>query len=353
MKVAIVYDRVNKWGGAERVLLSLHKIFPSAPLYTSLYSTNAGWAKVFPEIRSSSLDKIKFLQNKHEYLPLFMPLIFESFDFSEFDLVISVTSEFAKGIITGPKTKHICYCLTPTRYLWSGYEDYFKSSVIKFISGPVVWYLRYWDKIAAQRPDKIIAISTEVKARVKKYYELKSQILFPPVGIQALKNNKNREYYLIVSRLVPYKKVDLAVKVFNELGLPLIIVGDGSEKKYLQKIAKNNIKFVGFVPEVKLKNYYSKAVALIMPQIEDFGLVAIEAMSFGVPVVAYKEGGILDIITKNTGILFNEQSVESLMSAIKKFEFRKFKRNDLLKTASKFSFERFKKELLHLISSLQ
>ncbi|SRR5258708_353011 len=352
MKVAIVYDRVNKWGGAERVLLALHKIFPEAPLYTSLYSTNAGWAKVFPRIRSSSLNKIKFLRNKHEYLAPLMPLVFESFDFSEFDLIISVTSEFAKGIITGPKTKHICYCLTPTRYLWSGYEDYFTSSVIKFISGPVVWYLRYWDKIAARRPDKIIAISTEVKNRIKKYYDRDSRIIFPGIDIAKYKNNKNGEFYLVVSRLVPYKKVNLPVKAFNELGLPLVIVGDGSEKKYLQKIAKNNIKFPGFVPEAKLKNYYSKAIALIMPQIEDFGLVAIEAMSFGVPVIAYKKGGILDIITKNTGILFNEQSVESLMSAIKKFESCKFKRKDLVKNALKFSFERFERELLHLISSL-
>src|SRR3990172_1252396 len=163
-KVAIVYDRVNKWGGAERVLLTLHEMFPDAPLYTSVYDEkNASWAKVFSNIYTSFLQKIPFAKGNHEFLAPLMPLAFESFNFNDYDLVISVTSEAAKGIITKSGTTHICYCLTPTRYLWSGYEEYFKNPILKFISKPFVSYLRMWDKIAANRPDKIIAISTEVK----------------------------------------------------------------------------------------------------------------------------------------------------------------------------------------------
>jgi len=168
MKVAIVYDRVNKWGGAERVLLALHEMFPEAPLYTSVYDKEkAPWAKVFPKVITSFLQSVPFAKDHHDWFGWLMPLVFESFDFRQFDLVISVTSEFAKGIITLPKTKHICLCLTPTRYLWSGYNEYFKSWWFRLISAPGLWYLRIWDKIAAFRPDVIVAISTKCKRELK------------------------------------------------------------------------------------------------------------------------------------------------------------------------------------------
>lgn len=184
MKVAIVYDRVNKWGGAERVLLVLHEMFPDAPLYTSVYDEKrAPWTKVFPQVYSSFLQKIPFAKGNHEFLAPLMPIAFEQFDFGKYDLVISVTSESAKGIITRPGTFHLCYCLTPTRYLWSGYEEYFKNPILRFISKPVISYLKSWDKIAASRPDKIIAISTEVQKRIKKYYGRESEIIYPPCEI--------------------------------------------------------------------------------------------------------------------------------------------------------------------------
>ena len=169
MRTALVYDRVNKWGGAERVLLALHEIFPDAPLYTSVYDpVRAPWAKVFPEIKTSFLQKFPFAKSNHEFFPLLMPLAFESFDFSGFDLVISVTSEAAKGIRTKPQTLHICYLLTPTRYLWSHYDQYFANPILRVMAKPLINYLRKWDKVAASRPDRIISISTEVKSRVKK-----------------------------------------------------------------------------------------------------------------------------------------------------------------------------------------
>jgi glycosyltransferase involved in cell wall biosynthesis len=357
MKVAIVYDRVNKWGGAERVLLSLHEIFPKAPLYTSVYdSKGAPWAKVFPEIKTSFLQKIPFAKSNHEILPVFMPLAFESFDFSDFDLVISVTSEAAKGIKIRPGTYHLCYCLTPTRYLWSGYNDYFRDTVFKGITKPIVSILRKWDKEAADRPDKIVAISTEVQKRIKKYYKRDSEIIFPPVGklpssegrqkTNYKKQNTNSKYFLLVGRLVGYKKVDLAIQAFNELNLPLIIVGTGRDEKKLRKISNKNIHFAGKVSEKELVNYYQNAKALIMPQEEDFGIVSIEAQSYGVPVIAYGKGGALDTVTSGkTGVFFNSQTVKSLMQAVKKFDKMHFSERIIKANVQRFSKQVFRRRL--------
>lgn len=193
VKTALVYDRVNKWGGAERDLLALHEIFPDAPLYTALFhSKKAPWTSSFPKVIPSFLQKIPFASDRHERFPYLMPLAFESFDFSHYDIVISVTSEAAKGIITKPGTLHICYCLTPTRYLWSHYEIYFKKASFRAITKPVVSYLRYWDKIAAQRPDVIVSQSTEVQKRVKKYYGRESELIFPPVEISKFQNPNSK-----------------------------------------------------------------------------------------------------------------------------------------------------------------
>ncbi len=363
-RIAIVYDRVNKWGGAERVLLALHEIFPKAPLYTSVYDVkNASWASAFPKVRTSSLQNVPFAKSNHEFLAPLMPSTFESFDFSRFDIVISVTSEAAKGILTTPKTFHLCYCLTPTRYLWSGREFYFKSPpskfsfipFFKFLSIPFIWYLKRWDVKASKRPDKIVAISTEVQKRIQKYYKRGSEIIFPPVDTPNTKENrlknKKGDYYLLVNRLIPYKRVDLAVKAFNALGNSLYIVGSGSEEIKLKKIARSNIKFLGQVNEKELCQLYSRAKALIMPQEEDFGIVAVEAQSFGVPVIAYKKGGALDtVIEGKTGIFFRNQTVKSLMQSVKKFDRMSFNARVLKENAKRFSFEIFRKGILGQIS---
>ncbi|MBL7036648.1 glycosyltransferase [Candidatus Microgenomates bacterium] len=351
-KVAIVYDRVNKWGGAERVLLSLHQMFPRAPLYTSVYDPKkASWASVFPKIYTSFLQKIPFAKSWHEGLGWLMPLAFESFDFNEFDLVISVTSEAAKGIITGPKTTHVCYMLTPTRYLWSHYDEYFKNKLLRFVSKPVVNYLKNWDKIAVFRPDHIISISTAVQKRVKKYYGLDSEIIFPPVHVSQNKPSgksyeKDGEYFLCVSRLVPYKKVDLVVDVFNKLNLPLVIVGVGSQEKSLKRAANNNIVFKGKISDEKLKSIYKRAKALIVAQEEDFGIVFVEAQALGVPVIAYGKGGVLDIVVdKQLGVLFNSQNEQSLIHAIAKFGKIRFNHSYLKTNAKRFEEAKFERQL--------
>ena len=380
MRVALVYDRLNKWGGAERVLLALHKLYPNAPLYTSVYDPiKASWAKIF-KIKTSFLQKFPFAI-RHELFATLMPIAFENFSFDEFDLVISVTSEAAKGIITKPKTKHICYCLTPTRYLWSGYDEYFKNPVLRFISKPVVAYLRTWDKIAATRPDKFIAISKEAQGRIKKYYGRESEVVYPPVMLargpaptfpptsapaSILRNNAVRavgspssrvtpryQYFLIVSRLVPYKKIDLAIKAFNKLKLPLKIIGTGSEMERLKAMAGPTIEFLGNLTDKELVRYYSTCRALIFPGIEDFGLTILEAQSFGKPVIAFGAGGALEtIIDGKTGIFFNKQNVESLEKAIKQFNDLAIDPRDCIENAERFSYERFKKEFVSVINNV-
>jgi glycosyltransferase involved in cell wall biosynthesis len=373
-RIALVYDRVNKWGGAERILLALHELFPQAPLYTSVYcSSQAKWARRFL-VKTSFLQNFHFIRNKHEYLAPLMPIIFESFSFDAYDLVISVTSEAAKGIITKPKTKHICYCLTPTRYLWSSYKDYFTNPFFSFLVKPMIAYLRKWDLIAAQRPDKIIAISREVQARVRKYYKREAEVVYPPVVLANSKwqmfpiksgsrmaktigtNVKLKQkdcYFLIVSRLVPYKRIDLAIKACNELKLSLVIIGIGSEEQKLKRIAKSTIRFTDMVPDSELFKYYANCKALIFPGLEDFGLTMVEAQMFGKPVIAYKAGGALEIVVDHeTGILFSPQTKDALKAALKEFITLKFKKEDCHKQAEKFSFDIFKKQFISTVKDL-
>lgn len=358
MKVALVYDRVNKWGGAERVLLALHEMFPDAPLYTSVYNPKtASWARVFSKVVPTFLQKFPF--RRHEWMAPLMPIAFENLNFDEFDLVISVTSEAAKGIITKSQTKHICYCLTPTRYLWSGYKDYFKWSIFRSLMSPIVKYLRDWDTLASTRPDLMVAISTISAKRIEKYYGRESKIIFPPVEVGKFKREEFGKaidkYFLIVSRLVPYKKIDLAIEVFNKLGRPLVIVGTGSEEFKFKFKSKKNIKLLGQVSNKKLIEIYKGARALIMPQEEDFGIVSVEAQAVGIPVIAYKKGGAFDtVIEGKTGIFFEEQTVESLTSAVKKFDndsYLDIRPEYCIKNAQRFSKERFKEEFLKICMS--
>lgn len=373
MKAALVYDRVNKWGGAERVLLALHEMFPQAPLYTSVYNPEtAPWARVF-DVRTSFLQNFPYAPSTHELYALLMPLAFESFNFDNYDLVISVTSEAAKGIITKPGTFHLCYCLTPTRYLWSGYDAYFKEPITKFFTKPIVSYLRNWDKIAAHRPDVMVAISETVKERIKRYYMREVEVIYPPVEIgnsEALRGDEarignvrrntpdvtglvtdKRPYFLIVSRLVPYKRVDLAIGVFNQLKLPLIIIGTGREEGKLKSIAGPTITFVGQLTDEELARYYEKATALIFPQEEDFGIVAVEAQRMGTPVIAYKSGGATEtVLPGKTGEFFFPQTTEALIDVVQRFDKSRYDLPVLTQNAKRFSKERFKKEFLKILN---
>jgi glycosyltransferase involved in cell wall biosynthesis len=361
MKVALVYDRINKWGGAERVLLALHKLFPDAPIFTSVFSEDkAGWAKDFI-VKPSFLQKFSHAVTHHELYPFLMPIAFERFDFSEYDLVISLTSEAAKGIITGPRTIHICYCLTPTRYLWSGYQEYFKNPALRLLSYPTVSYLKKWDRIASKRPDNFVAISKEVQDRIKKYYGRESVVIYPPVELQGLgvrgpgleNGKKLKPYFLIVSRLskfTKYKRIDLAVQACNELKLPLKIIGEGSWKKELEKMAGPTIEFLGNIDDNKLQEFYQNSKALIFPAFEDFGLTVVEAQAFGKPVIAFRGGGALETIKEGkTGLFFNKQTKESLIQALQLFNTMHFDEKESKKNALRFNYLSFKNAFLKLV----
>lgn len=371
MKVALVYDRINKWGGAERVLLAIHEIFPDAPLYTSVYNPElAPWADVFT-VKTSFLQNFPYASSHHEMLATLMPVAFESLSFTDYDLVISVTSEAAKGIVTQPNTKHICICLTPTRYLWSGYDTYFSNNLFKFLTKPIVSYLRKWDKTVAQRPDAYLAISKEVQKRIKKYYNRDSSVLYPPMTLsnhapfrkkkKVLKHTQQaKEYLLVVSRLVPYKRIDIAVKACSALQIPLKVVGAGSEERYLRTIAGPTVEFYNNLTDEELTTYYKECSALLFPGIEDFGLTIIEAQQFGKPVIAFKGGGALEtIIEGKTGEFFTPQTAEGLAKTLQKLVKKGILDNysftyseNARENVKKFSKEQFKKELLHQIDIL-
>ncbi len=357
MKVALVYDRVNKWGGAERVLLAFHKIFPEADLYTSVYNKEkADWAKVF-NIKASFLQNFPLAKSSHQLFATLMPIAFESLTFDGYDLVISVTSESAKGIITKPGTLHVCYCLTPNRYLWSSFNDYFKNPLLRLISKPAVLYLRNWDKIAAQRPDKFIAISTAVQDRIKKYYGRDSEVIYPPLQMPISNHrseigNQNNGYFLVVSRLerVSYKKIDIAIKACNELKLPLKIVGTGKGEKKLKKLAGPTVEFLGQLTDEELSYYYKNCRALLFPGIEDFGLVMAEAQAFGKPVIAFRGGGAIDIIKEGiTGEFFDKQTPNSLKGTLAKFKDSSYNSKLCRENAERFSFEKFENDIKRFI----
>lgn len=368
INVALVYDRVNKFGGAERVLSALHNIWPEAPLYTAVYDKEkAAWASVF-KVHSSFLQNIPLAKHHHELFAWLTPLAFESFSFDRFDAVISVTSAEAKNIITKPQTLHICYCLTPTRYLWSGYDQYRANPNIglpRGIAKPgferLVSTLRRWDLIASYRPDAYIAISHTVASRIEKFYKKKvTKCIYPPVDVEKFRNQDVKAgkkdkgaYFLCVSRLVPYKRVDIVIDAFNQLRWPLVIVGDGVERTSLMRRAKTNIKFIRWLSDDQLIHCYHRARAFVFAGIEDFGIAAVEAQAAGKPVVAFKDGGLTEIVVEGkTGIFFNHQSAESLVATLKTFPGQWYDDSSCRKNAERFSVTRFSGEMKETVEQL-
>jgi len=357
MKVALVHDYLNQYGGAERVLEAFTQIFPQAPIYTLLYdSRRTGYAFAGKKIKTSFLQKIPLLKSHHRPFLMLMPLAIEQFDFSQYDLVLSDSASYAKGVITPSKALHICYCHTPIRYAWDdshkyieefGYPGLVKKAIPFFMN-----YIRLWDEQAAQRVDKFIANSYFVAQRIKKYYHQESQVIHPPVKTSLFYlADRPDNYFLMVGRFLPYKRFDLAVESFNQLGLPLKIIGDGPERKKLEKKAKSNIEFIGLVDDGKLKDYYAHCRAFIFPQEEDFGITAVEAMAAGRPVIAYQAGGALEIVQEGiTGLFFKEQTVDCLIETIRKFKSSDFNPQIIREKAMEFDQEKFKERIKEFIN---
>jgi glycosyltransferase involved in cell wall biosynthesis len=364
MRVALVHDYLNQYGGAEKVLEAFLEIFPDAPIYTLLYDKKIV-DKFFPtkKIKTSFLQKIPFIKKHHRIFPPLMPLAVEKLDLSDYDLILSDSAAFGKGIITRPNALHICYCHTPIRYAWDDSHKYIKEfSMLKLakIFVPIFMnYLRLWDREAAYRVDKFICNSGFVAQRIKKYYKQDSEVIYPPVDVKSfgIKKEKDGVYpaksgvnFLMVGRLLPYKRFDIAIEAFNKLELPLKIIGGGPEIKKLKKMANWNIEFLGEISNKDLKKHYQECKALIFPQEEDFGIVALEAMACGRPIIAYRGGGALEsVLEGKTGIFFDEQTVGSLVDAVKSFDASKFDSNVIYQHALKFDKENFKKKIKEFI----
>lgn len=323
MKAAIIHEYLNQYGGAERVLQVLGAMLPHAPIYTTLYDRSlTGGVFDGRDIRTSFLQRLPFaLRWHHLYSPL-MPVAIEQFDTSAFDTVLSVSASFAKGVITSPDTRHVCYCLTPPRFLWDDSQRYVQRFGYPLPIGKLapfaLSYLRVWDRHAAERVDEWIAISEFVRRRIAKYYNKDAVVVHPPVNVSKFNvSDEPGQYWLMVGRLVAYKNFDLAIHAFNRLGWPLRIVGTGVEEHRLRAIAQPNIEFLGAVTDEQLARLYTGAQAVLFPQEEDFGIVPLEAMASGRPVIAFHGGGALEtVIDRITGVFFYEQTVEDLVDAV-------------------------------------
>jgi glycosyltransferase involved in cell wall biosynthesis len=368
IKVALIHDHLAQDGGAEKVLKVLADFFPSAPIYTLLYE-KSNVDKYFKDrhIETSIIQKLPGGVKHYQWYLMFMPIAVEFFDLREYDLVISDTSSFAKGVITAPDCLHICYCHTPTRYLWSDthqyinelkYNKWFKK-VISFVLNSI----RLWDRAAADRVDFFVANSKTVQKRISKYYRRDSVVIYPPVEIEKfflsdLKDQKEGEkYFLAGCRLAPYKRIDLVIEAFNLLNslgenYKLKVFGDGVDLERLKSLAANNknIEFLGRVSEEEKAILYSHAQAFINPQEEDFGITVVESMASGRPVIAYRKGGATEtVLEEKTGLFFDEQNPSSLVKVLQKFKSYSFNSQEIREYSSKFSIENFKKQMLAFI----
>ena len=358
LKVALVVEELTQLGGAERVLDAMLEIFPKAPIYTLVWDKEKTQHKYDKfDVRPSFIQNMPLGIKKYKWFLPFMPAAIEAFDLAKFDLIISSSSALIKGVKTNQNQLHICYCHTPTRYLWSDTKEYLKTAPVPGLLKPlmpiVIWFLRRWDLKASKRPDFYIANAQNIKNKIKHYYGLDSTVIYPPVETDRFQIGKKvGDYFLITSRIEPYKKVDMVVEAFNKLGLPLKVVGSGTKKAEIEAMAGPNVEFTGRISDEELAKAYENCLAYIFPQEEDFGIVPVEAMSAGRPVIAYKKGGALEtVIEGKTGEFFFPQTVEALIKAVKKFDAKKYSPQLIRNHALKFSKAVFKEQLLEYISS--
>jgi glycosyltransferase involved in cell wall biosynthesis len=358
MKLALVHDHLIQDGGAEKVLRAMQDIWPEAPTYALFYDKNN-----FPDfrqkdIKTSFLQKFPLALKKYQWYIGLMPAATESHNLFDFDVVISSSSAFSKGIITRPGAKHICYCHTPTRYLWSDTHSYVAElhapKILKTFLPPLLSRLRLWDQAAAQRVDLFVANSETVRGRIKKYYGRDAVVIHPPVETERFYISRERkDYFLVGGRLVPYKRYDLIIRTFNRLGLPLKVFGAGPIEDDLKKQAKKNIEFLGRVSDEKRADLYANCRAFLHPHEEDFGLTAVEAMAAGRPVIALRKGGATETVIEGvSGEFFDEQIWEELGDRLLRFDETKYNPETIKAHAENFGVERFKQQMKHLVSRL-
>jgi glycosyltransferase involved in cell wall biosynthesis len=353
LKLALVHDWLNQRGGAEDVLETLVGMYPHSPVYTSLYAPD-----IMPafyrdwDIRTLWMDKLPGIHTHHQpYLPLY-PMAWGGLNISGYDVILSNKSGFCHGLHYDDDTIHICYCLAPTRYVW-GLESYIAreglSKPVELALRPLVAAMKRWDYAAAQRVDHFIAISTDIQARIRQYYQRDSHIIFPPVDTERFQPAaKTDDYFLVVSRLIPYKRIDLAVQAATRLGVRLLVGGKGRDLERLQAMAGPTVEFLGYVPDDDLPDLMARCKAFLFPGLEDFGITPVQAQAAGRPVIAYGGGGALDtVIPGVTGELFHELTVESLMAVMRDFDAARYDTAAIRAHAERFDTRHFETQLLH------
>lgn len=357
MKTAIIADWLTNYAGAENVISAFYDLYPQSKIFTTLFNAEKMKELASADIETSYIQKIPKAKNHHPWFLSLMPLAVESFDLSQYDVVLSSSHSVAKGVITKPETMHVCYCHTPMRYAWDDFHKYIRESnfpwLIKKMIPKQISKIRLWDRLSADRVDYFIANSSYVAKRIKKYYQRSSTVIYPPVDTVKFNLTKTptEDYYLAVGRLIPYKKFDLLVKTFNKNGKKLKIAGIGSEMKKLQAMAKENVEFLGFVSDEELKKLYQNCKAFLFPQIEDAGIAPLEAMASGRPVIALRAGGVVDVLEEGkTGVFFEEQNVESLSEAITKLEKGKFDSTKIRKHAQQYGKKEFQKKIERFVA---
>lgn len=359
MKIAIVADWLPTFGGAEHVVASLTKLYPDAPIFTTVANRSKIGPLAHADIRTSHLQEWYRLLGRHQYLLPWMPRAVERFDLSEFDVILSSSHAVAKGVIPGSRSVHVCYCHTPMRYAWEMEEEYladFKiSGLLKKFAKKQLKKIRRFDMTTAQRTDVFIANSSETALRIKRIYNLESQVVHPPVEekffeAQLSSDVKDRSYYLAVGRFVPYKRFDLLIEAANANKLPLKIIGRGDDAARLKKMAGPTVEFLGFVADQDLPAWYGGAKAVLFPQLEDAGVVPLEAQACGTPVIAFGQGGALDTVKDpQTGVFFAEQTLPSLLDAIVRSEQIDFDPHAIREHARQFAESHFLADIAHIV----
>jgi glycosyltransferase involved in cell wall biosynthesis len=357
MKIAIVHDYLNQYGGAERCVEVFHELFPEAPIYTSIYlSDQMPESFLKMDIRVSFMQKFPFLKQHFKKYLLFFPLAMKSFNLKAYDVVLSSNSAFSKGVHKRVNAIHVCYCYSPMRFAW----DYFRyienekfSFIIRMVLPFFIKLLKRWDVKNNRAVDYFIAISSYTKDRIQRCYLRDSEIIYPPVNVANYSISKDvGNYFLLVARLIPYKRIDIVIDAFNKLNLPIRIIGDGHFRSRLEKISESNIRYLGKVSEDALAVNYSTCRALIFPGEEDFGIVPLEAQASGRPVIAYGAGGALETIVNGvTGVFFDSQTSASLIDAVNKFiEIEQSFNSEIIRNnATRFGKEIFKAKIKEFI----
>lgn len=356
MRVALVHDYLIQFGGAERVLGVLMELFPHAPVFTLLHDPRVTAGRFdTSRIRASFLQRVPFARSRHRLFPLVMPLVVERFDLSRYDIVISASHSFGKGVLTGANTFHLSYCFTPMRYAWDDSHRYIREfgvpEWLRVLIPFALTYVRVWDALAADRVDAFVAISHFVAERIQKYYGRQASVLYPPVDCDRFHIEQTvSDRFLLVSRLLPYKRIDLAIEVFNALRLPLDIVGTGPEEERLRALAGPTIRLHGFLPDDTVREMFSRCRAFIFPQEEDFGITVLEAGAAGRPVVAYAGGGALEtVIDGKTGVLFRTQTADALKAGVQDVMRRSFDPAEIRAHALQFDTARFRVEFMKIL----